>query len=217
MLRLTSASLNAGAPFGQMQKWFDQNHTKRSTNPTSAPTVVILAKLYKSIDVRRWHREGRLLASRQFSWSWTSGGETSGTIKVRSEVDAVVLMYQARSFLAAGGNRSTSECRLHGRCVISEADALGVSVPSVATHNTAGGGWPCCTSPENRSRAESAIGWLMPASRAGYCFATFARRRALGCGSAAIRTPVSRFPPSPAACIGGRICCFGRRQRRLKR
>ena len=52
-------------------------------------------ELYKSIDVRRWHREGRLLAGRQFSWSWTSGGETSGTIKVRSEVDAVVLMYQA--------------------------------------------------------------------------------------------------------------------------
>jgi hypothetical protein len=32
----------------------------------------------------------------------TIGGETSGTIKVRNEVDAVVLMYQARSFLAAG-------------------------------------------------------------------------------------------------------------------
>ena len=45
-------------------------------------------ELCKSIDVRRWHREGRLLAGRQFSWSWTSGGETSGTIKVRSEVDA---------------------------------------------------------------------------------------------------------------------------------
>ena len=58
-------------------------------------------ELCKSIDVR-WHREGRLLAGRQFSWSWTSGGETSGTIKVRSEVDAVVLMYQMRSFLAAG-------------------------------------------------------------------------------------------------------------------
>ena len=59
-------------------------------------------ELYMSIDVRRWRREGRLRAGRQFSWSWTSGGETSGTIKVRSEVDAVVLMYQARSLLAAG-------------------------------------------------------------------------------------------------------------------
>jgi hypothetical protein len=61
-----------------------------------------ICELYKSIDVRRWHREGRLHAGYQFSWSWGSGGEPSGTIKVRSEVDAVVLMYQARSFLAAG-------------------------------------------------------------------------------------------------------------------
>ena len=57
-------------------------------------------ELYKSIDVRRWHREGRLLAGRQFSWSWTSGGEPSGTINVLTEVDAVVLIYRVRSFLA---------------------------------------------------------------------------------------------------------------------
>ena len=57
-------------------------------------------ELYKSIDVRRWRREGRLLAGRQFSWSWTSGGEPSGTINVRTEVDAVVLIYRVRSFLA---------------------------------------------------------------------------------------------------------------------
>ena len=57
-------------------------------------------ELYKSIDVRRWHREGRLLAGRKFSWSWTSGGEPSGTINVRPEVDALVLIYRARSFLA---------------------------------------------------------------------------------------------------------------------
>ena len=57
-------------------------------------------ELYKSIDVRRWRREGRLRAGRQFSWSWTSGGEPSGTINVRTEVDAVVLIYRVRSFLA---------------------------------------------------------------------------------------------------------------------
>ena len=57
-------------------------------------------ELYKSIDVRRWRREGRLLAGRQFSWSWTSGGEASGTINVRTEADAVVLIYRVRSFLA---------------------------------------------------------------------------------------------------------------------
>jgi hypothetical protein len=54
----------------------------------------------KSIDVRRWHREGRLRAGQHFSWSWTCGGEPSGTIKVRTEGDAVVLIYRARSLLA---------------------------------------------------------------------------------------------------------------------
>jgi hypothetical protein len=57
-------------------------------------------EFYKSIDVRRWSREGRLRAGQQFSWSWTSGGEPSGTIKVRTEADAVVLLYRVRSFLA---------------------------------------------------------------------------------------------------------------------
>ena len=44
-------------------------------------------------------REGRLRAGQQFSWSWTSGGEPSGTINVRTEADAVVLIYRVRSFL----------------------------------------------------------------------------------------------------------------------
>ena len=57
-------------------------------------------ELYKSIDVRRWHREGRLHAGQQFPWSWTSGREPSGNINVRAEVDAVVLIYRVRSFLA---------------------------------------------------------------------------------------------------------------------
>ena len=57
-------------------------------------------ELYKSIDVRRWRREGRLRAGQQFSWPWTSGGEPSGTINVRTEVDEVVLIYCVRSFLA---------------------------------------------------------------------------------------------------------------------
>jgi hypothetical protein len=57
----------------------------------------------KSIDVRCWHRQGRLTrAGQQFSWSWTSGGDPSGTINVRAWADAVVLSFQTRSFLAAG-------------------------------------------------------------------------------------------------------------------
>jgi len=52
--------------------------------------------------VRRWHREGRLLAGRQFSWSWTSGGEPSGGVNVRAWADAVALSFRTRSFLTAG-------------------------------------------------------------------------------------------------------------------
>jgi hypothetical protein len=57
-----------------------------------------------SIDVRRWHREGRLRAGQHFSWSWTCSGEPSGSIRVRTEWDAVVLMYGSRSWGA-------SECK----------------------------------------------------------------------------------------------------------
>jgi hypothetical protein len=55
----------------------------------------------KSIDVRRWHRAKRLRAGQEFSWSWTCDGEPSGTIKVRAEPDAVVLIYRASGFLSA--------------------------------------------------------------------------------------------------------------------
>jgi hypothetical protein len=50
----------------------------------------------KSIDVRRWHREGRLHAGQHFSWSWTYRGERSGSIDVRTEWDTAILMYRFR-------------------------------------------------------------------------------------------------------------------------
>jgi hypothetical protein len=50
------------------------------------------------IDVRRWNREGRLRAGRSFSSSWEYAGETFGGIRVRTESDAVVLMYRARNW-----------------------------------------------------------------------------------------------------------------------
>jgi len=57
-----------------------------------------------SIDVRRWHRERRLTAGQYFSWRWTRGGEPSGSISVRSESNAVVLMYRWRSYGETEGN-----------------------------------------------------------------------------------------------------------------
>jgi hypothetical protein len=46
----------------------------------------------KSIDVRRWHREGRLGAGQYFSLSWSRGGQPSGGIRVLTGADAVVLI-----------------------------------------------------------------------------------------------------------------------------
>jgi hypothetical protein len=51
----------------------------------------------KSVDVRRWHRDGRLRAGQQFPWAWTCDGRPSGTIRVRTELDAVILTYRASS------------------------------------------------------------------------------------------------------------------------
>jgi hypothetical protein len=52
----------------------------------------------KSIDIRRWQREARLRDGQYFSSSWTRGGEPSGSITVRTEPKAVVLMFRSRSW-----------------------------------------------------------------------------------------------------------------------
>jgi hypothetical protein len=54
-----------------------------------------------SIDVRRWHRQGRLHAGQHYSWAWTRGGEPAGSIRVRTEWDAVVLIYLSRGWGAS--------------------------------------------------------------------------------------------------------------------
>jgi hypothetical protein len=48
-----------------------------------------------SIDMRQWHRQGRLFPGQQFSWLWTRGAEPVGSITVRAEDAAVVLSYRS--------------------------------------------------------------------------------------------------------------------------
>ena len=55
----------------------------------------------QSIDVRRWHRAGRLKPGQIFSTKWSCDGEPTGSITVRSELDAVVLTYRACTSWAA--------------------------------------------------------------------------------------------------------------------
>ena len=52
---------------------------------------------YRSIDVRRWHRDGLLTPHQSFGWQWLRNGETVASIRVRTEQDRVVLTYSHRS------------------------------------------------------------------------------------------------------------------------
>ena len=52
----------------------------------------------KSIDVRRWRREGRLRAGQCFSCSWMRAGAPSGSISVQTGADAVLLTFRYRSW-----------------------------------------------------------------------------------------------------------------------
>ena len=47
-----------------------------------------------SIDVRRWHREGRLRDGQWFPYGWNFNGEPAGGISVRVEADTVVLSFR---------------------------------------------------------------------------------------------------------------------------
>lgn len=52
---------------------------------------------YRSIDVRRWNRAGLLEPRESFGWQWSRNGKVVASIRVRAEVDHVILTYRHRS------------------------------------------------------------------------------------------------------------------------
>lgn len=52
---------------------------------------------YRSIDVRRWHREGLLSPFQSFRCYWTRNGEEVASINVRTEQGRLFLSYRHRS------------------------------------------------------------------------------------------------------------------------
>lgn len=52
---------------------------------------------YRSVDVRRWAREGLLRPGRRATWQWTCNGEVEDSIRMRAEEGQVVLTYRHRS------------------------------------------------------------------------------------------------------------------------
>ena len=134
-------------------------------------------KSCNSVDVRRRHREGRVRARQSFSCSWTYGGEPSGTIHVRAEYDAVLLIYRARSWGATEWKSieqrvriTWTACHLGGRrpwfvcSVCSNGRYCGrrVAVSTVLA---------------NYSRADAATGWLTRASKNRWTTAELEGRR----------------------------------------
>lgn len=56
---------------------------------------------YRSLDVRRLHREGLLTPGQTFGWNWTRDGETLASIVIRTEVGKLMLIYRHQG---AGGD-----------------------------------------------------------------------------------------------------------------
>mgnify|MGYP001821906903 CR=1 FL=1 len=52
---------------------------------------------YRSIDVRRWKRDGLLSSHQSFGWQWSRDGEVAASIQVRTESDRVILTYRHRN------------------------------------------------------------------------------------------------------------------------
>ena len=51
---------------------------------------------YRSIDVRRWQRDGLLSPYQSFGWQWSRDGEVVASIRVRTEQGRVFLIYRHR-------------------------------------------------------------------------------------------------------------------------
>ena len=52
---------------------------------------------YRSIDIRRWRRDGLLEPWRTFGWQWSLDGEAVASIRVQAEDRKLRLMYRQRS------------------------------------------------------------------------------------------------------------------------
>ena len=51
---------------------------------------------FRSIDVRRWKRDGLLEPHQSFGWQWSQRGEVVASIRVRTEINRVILSYRHR-------------------------------------------------------------------------------------------------------------------------
>jgi hypothetical protein len=176
--------------------------------PDPLTVVARRAKACTSIDARRWHREGLLRAGQYFSWSWTRGGEPAGSIGVRPEWDAVVLIYRSQSWDGSEWKSverrvpiTWTACHLGGRrpwfiCPVSPAvDIVGVELRFYSVL-------------ENCSRVGTAAAWPMKASKNPWASAVLEGRRRSGCNWEGARACSNHFRTGRKGCTGGRVTVF---------
>ena len=96
---------------------------------------------FRSIDVRRWQREGYLEPGRRFGWQWTRDSETVASIQVRAEPDRVILSYQHRSDVGEWKRERSILLASTERPAPTAARGPG----SAARPEDAGDGWVSCT------------------------------------------------------------------------
>jgi hypothetical protein len=53
---------------------------------------------YRSIDIRRWQRDGLITSGGSFGWTWKQRGEVVASIRVKTESYAVTLNYRHRLY-----------------------------------------------------------------------------------------------------------------------
>ena len=90
---------------------------------------------YRTLDVRRWAREGILRPGYRGSWQWRRDGEVVAWIQMQVEHDHVILIYRHRSGEENGRTNGTP-CASNERHAIWAARVTG----SFARRSAAAGG-----------------------------------------------------------------------------
>lgn len=52
---------------------------------------------YRTLDVRRWQRDGLLMPGQSFRWTWYRGRKVRSSIEVQTEAGSVILKYQRQN------------------------------------------------------------------------------------------------------------------------
>ena len=114
-----------------------------------------------SIDVRSWHREGRLRPGPCFAHSLTWMWEPTEEIGVLTKADAVYLMFRSRSWQGEYGPTIKQRIPIVWTPCTLGGD-LGFVVRCAPIVGAVAGAWRSFTALVSHSHAATAINWPMP-------------------------------------------------------